>query len=120
MTSALDGITVLELCGERGQLMGKLMGDMGARVIKVEPIGGSDTRSIGPFKDDQINKNQSLYFWANNTSKESIEVDITSQEGIEIIKSLSKICDVVFEDYDPGYLESLGFCLLYTSLSPRD
>ena len=108
MTSALDGITVLELCGERGQLMGKLMGDMGARVIKVEPIGGSDTRAIGPFKDDQINKNQSLYFWANNTSKESIEVDITSQEGIEIIKSLSKICDVVFEDYDPGYLQSLG------------
>ena len=49
MTSALNGITVLELCGERGQLMGKLMGDMGARVIKVEPIGGSDTRSIGPF-----------------------------------------------------------------------
>ena len=66
MAKALDGITVLELCGERGQLMGKLMGDMGARVIKVEPIGGSETRNIGPFKDDEINKNQSLYFWSNN------------------------------------------------------
>ena len=115
MAKALDGITVLELCGERGQLMGKLMGDMGARVIKVEPIGGSETRNIGPFKDDEINKNQSLYFWSNNTSKESIEVDINSPEGIQIIKSLSKICDVVFEDFDPGYLKSLG--LGYEELS---
>ena len=42
--------------------MGKLMGDMGARVIKVEPIGGSDTRSIGPFKDDQIQQKSNYIF----------------------------------------------------------
>ena len=47
--SALSGITVLELCGERGHLMGKLMGDMGARIIKVEPTSGVAERLVGPY-----------------------------------------------------------------------
>jgi crotonobetainyl-CoA:carnitine CoA-transferase CaiB-like acyl-CoA transferase len=118
MTMALDGIKVLELCGERGQLMGKLMGDMGATVIKIEPIGGVKERNIGPFKDDIPNKNRSLYFWANNTSKQSVELDITSSEGSNILKNLSKNVDIILEDMKPGYLTTLG--LDYTELSKEN
>ena len=50
--TALNGLLVVELCGERGQYMGKLMGDMGARVVKIEPLLGSPERNIGPFKND--------------------------------------------------------------------
>ena len=65
--------------------MGKLMGDMGARVIKIEPTSGAAERCIGPFKDDEPHPDRSLYFWANNTSKESITLDIESEDGQNII-----------------------------------
>ena len=58
--TALNGLLVVELCGERGQYMGKLMGDMGARVVKIEPLKGSPERNIGPFKDDKPDPNSSL------------------------------------------------------------
>ena len=106
--TALNGLLVVELCGERGQYMGKLMGDMGARVIKIEPLQGSPERDIGPFKDDNPDPNTSLYFWARNTSKESLTVDLESTKGIAILKNLLKKADVFLEDKPPGFLESIG------------
>jgi benzylsuccinate CoA-transferase BbsE subunit len=106
--TALNGLLVVELCGERGQYMGKLMGDMGARVVKIEPLQGSPERNIGPFKDDKPDPNSSLYFWARNTSKESLTVDLESPKGIAIVKKLLKKADVFLEDRKPGFLESLG------------
>ena len=67
--------------------MGKLMGDMGARVVKIEPLQGSPERNIGPFKDDKPDPNTSLYFWARNTSKESLTVNLESPKGIGIVKN---------------------------------
>ena len=113
--TALSGLTVIEMCGERGQLIGKLMGDMGARVIKIEPKNGSKERNFGPFKNDEPNPNQSLYFWANNTSKESLAIDIESNSGRKIIDSLVKMSDVLLEDFSPGYMDSIG--LGYSHLS---
>ena len=106
--TALNGLLVVELCGERGQYMGKLMGDMGARVVKIEPLQGSPERNIGPFKNDVPDPNSSLYFWARNTSKESFTVDLESPQGIAIVKKLLKKADVFLEDRKPGFLESLG------------
>lgn len=116
--TALSGLTVIEMCGERGQLIGKLMGDMGARVIKIEPTNGSKERNFGPFKNDEPNPNQSLYFWANNTSKESIAIDIESESGGKIIDSLVKMSDVLLEDFSPGYMDSIG--LGYPHLSANN
>ena len=48
----LSGLRVLELSDEKGQFCGKLMGDLGADVIKIEPPGGQNTRSVGPFYKD--------------------------------------------------------------------
>jgi len=111
----LNGITVIELCGERGQLMGKLMGDMGARVIKIEPLSGVAERCIGPFKDDDPHPDRSLFFWAHNTSKESLAVEIESEVGKMVVEQLASKADVLLEDFPPGYLPSLG--LGYDDLS---
>ena len=112
---ALSDITVLDLCDEKGQLMGKLMGDMGARVIKIEPPSGARARSIGPFFNDEDDPEYSLYFWANNTSKESITLNLESEGGQSIFKRLASKANVVLESFDPGYLSSLR--LDYASLS---
>ena len=112
---ALEGITVIELCGARGHFMGKLMGDMGARVIKIEPLGGALERQIGPFMHDDPHPDRSLFFWAHNTSKESLEINIAAPEGQEVIKKLTAAADVLLEDYEPGYLPSIG--LSYEDLS---
>ncbi len=63
MSGPLAGVRVVELCDELGQLAGKLLADMGAEVIKVEPPGGSPARAIGPFVRDIPGPNRSLNFW---------------------------------------------------------
>ena len=104
----LADLTVLDLCDVKGQLMGKLLAEMGARVIKVEPPGDDAARQVGPFRDDAPDKNQSLYFWIYNAAKESITLDLREEAGQRIIKRLVEKADVVLESSDPGYLESLG------------
>ena len=112
---ALSDLTVLDLCDEKGQYMGKLMGDMGARVIKIEPPGGDPARSIRPFRNDVPDPNQSLHFWAFNTAKEGVTLDIEQPEGREVLKKLVARADVLLESFDPGYMDSLG--LGYSDLS---
>src|SRR5438067_2503977 len=73
----LAGIRVLELAGIGGQYCGKLLGDMGADVIKIEPPAGDAARRVGPFAGDQPDPNRSLSFWYYNTSKRSITLDIS-------------------------------------------
>ena len=68
----LSGLRVLELADEKGQFCGKLMADLGADVIKIEPPGGQSTRTVGPFLDDIPHRERSLYFWHYNTSKRGI------------------------------------------------
>ena len=68
----LAGLRVLELADEKGQYCGKLMADLGADVIKIEPPGGQNTRSVGPFLADTPNRESSLSFWHYNTSKRGI------------------------------------------------
>jgi crotonobetainyl-CoA:carnitine CoA-transferase CaiB-like acyl-CoA transferase len=63
---------VLELADEKGQFCGKLMADLGADVIKVEPPGGQHTRAVGPFLNDIPHRERSLSFWHYNTSKRGI------------------------------------------------
>ena len=113
--AALSDITILDLCDEKGQLIGKLLGEMGARVIKVEPPGGDGARDVGPFRDDMPDKDGSLHFWAFNTAKEGVTLDIASEKGGELLREMVEKADVLLESYDPGYLDSLG--LGYDELS---
>ena len=66
---AFGGLRVLELSDDKGQWCGKLMADMGADVIKIEPPGGEATRTVGPFYQDVPHRERSLSFWHYNTSK---------------------------------------------------
>ena len=83
----LAGLRVLELTGETAQFCGKLMADLGADVIKIEPPGGQETRNLGPFLDDHAHPERSLSFWHYNTSKRGVTIDITKSGGKEIFRA---------------------------------
>lgn len=108
MSGPLAGIRVLEFCDELGQLTGKLLADMGADVIKVEPPGGSSARAIGPFVKDIPGPDRSLNFWYHNTNKRSVVLDLASNHGREAFRKLAATSDIVIESQEPGYLPGLG------------
>jgi crotonobetainyl-CoA:carnitine CoA-transferase CaiB-like acyl-CoA transferase len=126
--AVLSDLRVLDLTDLKGALCAKLMGDMGADVIKIEPPGGDLMRAIGPFLDGVPHRDRSLLFWFYNTSKRGITLDIHHSAGQEIFKQLATKADVIVESVAPGTLESLGLGyddlkrlnpkLVLTSISP--
>ena len=105
---------VLDLTDEKGLLCGKLLGDLGADVIKVEPPDGSPARRIGPFHNDEVDPEKSLPWLALNTSKRSVCLDIEAADGQAAFRRLVATADFVVESFCPGYMDRLG--LGYTAL----
>ena len=103
-----SGIRVLELADEKGQWCGKLLADMGADVVKIEPPGGQETRTVGPFFRDMPNRDRSLSFWHYNTSKRGITLSLETEDGRRLFRRLAAQADVVLETFRPGYMASLG------------
>ncbi len=99
---------VLDLTDERGLFCGKLLGDLGADVIKVERPGGDSARRLGPFYHDQPDPEKSLFWLAFNTSKRGVTLDIETTGGREVFRRLVKATDFVVESFPAGYLERLG------------
>jgi crotonobetainyl-CoA:carnitine CoA-transferase CaiB-like acyl-CoA transferase len=114
----LDGLRILELADEKGQFCGKLLGDLGADVVKIEPPGGEPCRRVGPFLDDIPHPERSLSFWYYNTSKRAITLNLGSVDGRRLFGRLAATADVILEAFRPGYLASLG--LGYESLSAQN
>ncbi|MBN1849386.1 MAG: CoA transferase [Deltaproteobacteria bacterium] len=112
---ALGPYRVLDLTDEKGFLCGRLMADLGAEVIKIEPPGGDPGRSLPPFYKDDPHPEKSLYYLAYNASKKSITLDIETTDGQDIFKKLVKTADFVIESYRPGHMDNLG--LGYEDLS---
>jgi len=106
--SLLGGYRVLDLTDEKGLLCGKILGGFGADVIKVEKPGGDPCRNIGPFYKNIPDPEKSLFWFANNTSKRGITLDIETLDGKEIFKRLVETADFVIESFMPGYMDSLG------------
>ncbi len=104
----LTGFRVLDLTDEKGDFCGKVLGDFGADVIKIEPPGGSLARNIGPFYKDTPDTEKSLFWFAFNTSKRGITLDIEQLDGQEIFKALVQTAHFVIESFKPGFMESLG------------
>jgi len=111
----LDGITVLDLTRVlSGPYCTMLLGDMGARVIKVEQPGkGDDTRAWGP----PFLEGESAYYLSINRNKQSVTLDFKQPEGRAVLDRLIEKSDVVVENFRPGTLTKLG--LDYQSLSAR-
>jgi benzylsuccinate CoA-transferase BbsE subunit len=111
----LAGLRILELADETGQFCGKLLGDLGADVVKIEPPGGERNRHVGPFLDDIPHPERSLSFWYYNTSKRGITLNLETADGRRLFRRLTATSDVILETFRPGFLASLG--LDYDSLS---
>ncbi len=107
-TGFLPRYRVLDLADEKGAYCAKLLGDLGADVIKVEPPGGDKTRSRGPFHKNEVHPEKSLHFLYFNTSKGSITLNLENSTGQAIFKRLVAKADVVVESFPVGYLGSLG------------
>ena len=99
---------VLDLTDEKGFLCGKILGDLGADVIKVEKPGGDPARRIGPFYQDTPDPEKSLYWFSYNNNKRGITLNIESADGRDIFKKLVGTASVVVESFAPGYMDELG------------
>jgi hypothetical protein len=80
-----------------------ILGDLGADVIKVEPPDGDMMRQWGPY-----DRTESVYYLTGNRNKRAIAINFRSKEGLELIKSLAKECDVLVENFKPGSMDAMG------------
>jgi crotonobetainyl-CoA:carnitine CoA-transferase CaiB-like acyl-CoA transferase len=105
MGGSLDGIRVLELArfqaGPRG---GMILSDLGAEVIKIEKLGGEETRRSEPLV-----RGQSVYFSVYNRGKKSLCLDMRHERGKEVFAALVPTADVVLENFRPGTMAKMGF-----------
>ncbi|MBV8773253.1 MAG: CoA transferase [Deltaproteobacteria bacterium] len=113
MTKPLEGIRVIEIAQEiQGPLATLFLADLGAEITKVENRQTGDVsryllaRLVGGAKIR--NANVSHYFYAMNRGKRSITADLKKQAGVEIIRRMAKMYDVLLTNYRPGVLERLG------------
>ena len=105
----LAGYRVLDFADEKGQLCARLLGELGADVIKVEPPrDGDPTRKNGPFYRGDEGPETSLYWWTMNAGKRSITCQPRLQAGRDLIHRLVRSSDVVIETNVPGRAEALG------------
>jgi crotonobetainyl-CoA:carnitine CoA-transferase CaiB-like acyl-CoA transferase len=104
----LVGVRVVELASEIAAWAGKLMGDMGADVVLVEPPGGHHTRTYAPFVDDIPHPDRSLWFWNYNSSKRGVTLDLETPGGRDALRRLLAGADVFLEGEPPGALARLG------------
>jgi crotonobetainyl-CoA:carnitine CoA-transferase CaiB-like acyl-CoA transferase len=111
VTAPLQDIVVIDLSRAlAGPHAGMMLGDMGARVIKVETPGvGDDTRGWGPPFVGPDDEPVSTYFLSANRNKESITLDLKSDDGRDVLRRLATHCDVLIENFRPGVLDRLGF-----------
>ncbi len=88
-----------------------MLGDLGAEVIKVErPGAGDDTRTWGP----PFAGGESAYYLCCNRNKKSIVIDLKNPRGVEVVKELARVSDVLVENFTPGLMK--GFALDYETL----
>jgi crotonobetainyl-CoA:carnitine CoA-transferase CaiB-like acyl-CoA transferase len=106
MHGALAGIRVVDLSRVlAGPLCAQMLADHGAQVIKVEPPGGDDTRTLGPPFDSH---GDASYFGAVNRGKQCISVDLSRPQGRVVLERLLEDADVLIENFLPGTLEKWG------------
>jgi crotonobetainyl-CoA:carnitine CoA-transferase CaiB-like acyl-CoA transferase len=116
----LSPYRVLDLTDETGFLCGKILADLGADVIKIEPPGGAAARRVGPFAGDEPNPNKSLYWLSYNTDKRGITLDLERADGQKLFKKLITSTDFVVETFPPDRLSELGLNFeVLRKLNPR-
>lgn len=114
---ALDDLVVLDLTRVvAGPYAGSILGDFGAKVIKIEVPGkGDDARGYGPYRNGE-----SMYYANLNRNKKGITLNLKAEKGKEILKELVKKADILLENYRPGVMDNfgLGYEVLH-KINPR-
>ena len=123
-----SGLRVIELAHERTAHAGKLLGDLGADVIVVEPPAGATTRSFEPYLKDEPDPEGSLHWWNYNTSKRGITLNLEAVAGRELFRALLREADILIEGERPGRMAELELDypqiaaelprMLYASITP--
>jgi crotonobetainyl-CoA:carnitine CoA-transferase CaiB-like acyl-CoA transferase len=109
----LDGVLVVDLSRAlAGPQAAMMLGDLGARVIKVEPPQGDDSRGWGPPYAGHEGAPQSTYFMCANRNKESVVLDLKTPAGLAACRDLIGRADVLIENYRGGVMERLGLGLV--------
>ncbi len=121
MGKGLEGLRVLELGGGvSAPFAAKLMADLGAEVVKVEPPGGEQARRRGPFRGDVPNPEASGLFLALNANKRSLALEIGSEAGRAALDSLAAKADILIHNFAPASLPGLGLDFdRLAALNPR-
>jgi benzylsuccinate CoA-transferase BbsE subunit len=124
VSSPLDGLRVLDLADGSGALCGRILADLGADVIKLEPPGGDDARREPPFAGDVPADDRSLTWFAANLNKRGITLDVSSATGRSLFERLVDGADVVIETPSPGHgfeygeLAAINPRLILATLTP--
>ena len=124
---ALDGLRIIEFTDELGAYAGRLLADLGAEVIKVEPPNGGRLRHLPPFYHGHESPEASIAFWVLNTSKQSVVIDLDTAEGQDRARRLMLTADAIIEDNPVGWMATRGLgydqlralkpSLVYTSIT---
>jgi len=116
--SLLAPYRILDLTGPLGFLTGKIFGDLGADVVKIEPPGGDPSRRLPPFLENGNGSPQSLYWLAHNANKRGITLNLQSERGRDLFLRLALGADFIIESFPPGVFEQLG--LEYETLQQQN
>src|SRR5256885_4951414 len=98
----LSPYRVLDLPGPLGFLTGRILADLGADVIKVEPPGGDPSRRWPPYHTEE-GARQSLFWMAFNANKRGVTLDVESASGQFVVRELAASCAIVIESFAAGY-----------------
>jgi crotonobetainyl-CoA:carnitine CoA-transferase CaiB-like acyl-CoA transferase len=99
----LDGLKVLDCTDERGLLAGRLLADLGADVVQVEPLSGSTARNAPP-----VAAGQSSFWDAYAANKRGVTCDLGRAEGVAAIQAMAARADIFIESSEPGVFDRLG------------
>lgn len=114
MTGALQGVFVLDFTAMiAGPYCTRLLADLGADVVKVEPPHGEHMRLRSPLREGR-----SAYFGGLNCGKRSLAVDLGRQDGRRVVAALAERADVIVENFRPGVMKRLG--LDYDTVAARN
>jgi crotonobetainyl-CoA:carnitine CoA-transferase CaiB-like acyl-CoA transferase len=126
--AALSGCRVLDVTTPLGHMCGKILGDLGADVIKIEPPAGDAGRERPPVYEAPSGERHSVFWLSYNTNKRGITLNLEHPEGRELFRRLAQNADMVLESHPPGYMDSLGLGyeklsaenskLIYTAITP--
>jgi benzylsuccinate CoA-transferase BbsE subunit len=106
--SLLGGCRVLDLADLSGAVCGRILADLGADVVKVEPPGGEADRAQPPFIEDFKSGDRSIPWLAANVNKRGVTCDLESAEGRALFARLAEPTRIVVESFAPGRLAELG------------